>query len=184
MLSSKRASVKVKVEIDMWDKEQELDKPTILPELDPEIDGELPPEFPPRPLPIIIPDELRQFLEVYQEFKKAITLQDDVDSFMIVFDKIKCLYPEFRNFTKCKTLFPFYMLVAHYSVMAGLGESIGILPQKGLTASSSVGDVSVSYQASPYSTKGDELTYFLSLTPYGIEYLAWLARQAGLRIVN
>lgn len=182
MLSSKRASVKA---MDMWDKEQELDKPTILPELDPEIDGELPPpDAPPRPFPIIIPDELRQFLEVYQEFKNAITLQDDVDSFMVVFDKIKCLYPEFRDFTKCKTLFPFYMLVAHYSVMAGLGESIGLLPQKGLTASSSVGDVSVSYQASPYSTKGDELTYFLSLTPYGIEYLAWLARQAGLRIVN
>lgn len=131
-----------------------------------------------------LPLELKQFLAVYPEFKPAIKTQDDVDKFLVVFDKVKCLYPEFKDLSKCKYKFPFYMLVAHYLVMSGLTKSIGILPQNGLIANSSVGDVSIGYQASPYSTKGDELTYYLSLTPYGMEYLAWLARQAGLRIVN
>lgn len=131
-----------------------------------------------------LPLELNQFLAVYPEFEPAIKTQDDVDKFLVVFDKVKCLYPEFKDLSKCKDKFPFYMLVAHYLVMSGLTKSIGILPQNGLIANSSVGDVSIGYQASPYSTKGDELTYYLSLTPYGMEYLAWLARQAGLRIVN
>ncbi|MGI7471643.1 DUF4054 domain-containing protein [Campylobacter coli] len=131
-----------------------------------------------------LPLELKQFLDVYPEFEPAIKTQDDVDKFLVVFDKVKCLYPEFKDLSKCKDKFPFYMLVAHYLVMSGLSKSIGILPQNGLIANSSVGDVSIGYQASPYSTKGDELTYYLSLTPYGMEYLAWLARQAGLRIVN
>lgn len=131
-----------------------------------------------------LPLELKQFLAVYSEFEPAIKTQDDVDKFLVVFDKVKCLYPEFKDLSKCKDKFPFYMLVAHYLVMSGLTKSIGILPQNGLIANSSVGDVSIGYQASPYSTKGDELTYYLSLTPYGMEYLAWLARQAGLRIVN
>lgn len=131
-----------------------------------------------------LPLELKQFLSVYPEFEPAIKTQDDVDKFLVVFDKVKCLYPEFKDLSKCKDKFPFYMLVAHYLVMSGLTKSIGILPQNGLIANSSVGDVSIGYQASPYSTKGDELTYYLSLTPYGMEYLAWLARQAGLRIVN
>ncbi|EAK9907365.1 DUF4054 domain-containing protein [Campylobacter coli] len=131
-----------------------------------------------------LPLELNQFLAVYPEFEPVIKTQDDVDKFLVVFDKVKCLYPEFKDLSKCKDKFPFYMLVAHYLVMSGLTKSIGILPQNGLIANSSVGDVSIGYQASPYSTKGDELTYYLSLTPYGMEYLAWLARQAGLRIVN
>ncbi|HFJ2313278.1 TPA: DUF4054 domain-containing protein [Campylobacter coli] len=131
-----------------------------------------------------LPLELKQLLAVYPEFEPAIKTQDDVDKFLVVFDKVKCLYPEFKDLSKCKDKFPFYMLVAHYLVMSGLTKSIGILPQNGLIANSSVGDVSIGYQASPYSTKGDELTYYLSLTPYGMEYLAWLARQAGLRIVN
>ncbi len=131
-----------------------------------------------------LPLEIKQFLAVYPEFEPAIKAQDDVDKFLVVFDKVKCLYPEFKDLSKCKDKFPFYMLVAHYLVMSGLTKSIGILPQNGLIANSSVGDVSVAYQASPYSTKGDELTYYLSLTPYGMEYLAWLARQAGLRIIN
>lgn len=131
-----------------------------------------------------LPSELKQFLAVYPEFKSAIKTQDDVNNFLVIFDKVKCLYPEFKDLGKCKDKFPFYMLVAHYLVMGGLSKSIGILPQNGLIANSSVGDVSIAYQASPYSTKGDELTYYLSLTPYGMEYLSWLARQSGLRIVN
>lgn len=100
-----------------------------------------------------------------------------------VFKRVTCLYPEFRDVKKCQKV-PLYALVAHYFVYQGFASSIGILSQKGLIASSSVGDVSVSYQASPYAAKGNDFNYFLSLTPYGMEYLAWLQRQAGLLYVN
>lgn len=100
-----------------------------------------------------------------------------------LFKRVTCLYPEFRDAKKCQKV-PLYALVAHYFVYQGFASSIGILSQKGLVASSSVGDVSVSYQASPYAAKGNDFNYFLSLTPYGMEYLAWLQRQAGLLYVN
>lgn len=100
-----------------------------------------------------------------------------------LFKRVTCLYPEFRDVKKCQKV-PLYALVAHYFVYQGFASSIGILSQKGLVASSSVGDVSVSYQASPYAAKGNDFNYFLSLTPYGMEYLAWLQRQAGLSYVN
>lgn len=100
-----------------------------------------------------------------------------------LFKRVTCLYPEFRDAKKCQKV-PLYALVAHYFVYQGFASSIGILSQKGLVASSSVGDVSVSYQASPYAAKGNDFNYFLSLTPYGMEYLAWLQRQAGLSYVN
>lgn len=100
-----------------------------------------------------------------------------------LFKRVTCLYPEFRDAKKCQKV-PLYALVAHYFVYQGFASSIGILSQKGLIASSSVGDVSVSYQASPYAAKGNDFSYFLSLTPYGMEYLAWLQRQAGLLYVN
>ncbi len=100
-----------------------------------------------------------------------------------VFRRVSCLYPEFKNVKDCKKI-PLFALVAHYFVYQGFASSIGILSQKGLVASSSVGDVSVSYQSSPYANKGNDFSYFLSLTPYGMEYLAWLQRQAGLLYVN
>ena len=91
-------------------------------------------------------------------------------------------YPEFLDLDKCYDKQPFFMLLAHYLVMRGFTQEIGIFSQNGQVSSSSIDGVSVSYQSSPYSS--DELTYFLSLTPYGMAYLAWLRRQAGLRIIN
>ena len=123
-------------------------------------------------------------LVIYPEFKAILETQEQVDNFLAIIDQVRCLYPEFNDLKKCKNKYPFLMLIAHYAVMAGLAKSIGIYAQNGLVASSSIDGVSVSYQSSPYSTKGDELTYYLSLTPYGLQYLAWLARQAGLKIVN
>lgn len=123
-------------------------------------------------------------LVIYPEFKDILKTQEQVDNFLAIIDQVRCLYPEFNDLKKCQNKYPFFMLIAHYAVMAGLTKSIGIYAQNGLVASSSIDGVSVSYQSSPYSTKGDELTYYLSLTPYGLQYLAWLARQAGLKIVN
>ena len=145
------------------------------------------PEPKPEPKPII-PDEYVEIFEallvIYPEFKPVLETQEQIDNFIAIINQVKCLYPEFRSINTCQDRYPFLMLIAHYAVMAGLTKSIGIYAQNGLVASSSIDGVSVSYQSSPYSTKGDELTYYLSLTPYGLQYLAWLARQAGLKIVN
>lgn len=138
--------------------------------------------------PVIIPDEYAEIIEflltIYPEFKPILETQEQIDNFIAIIDQVRCLYPEFNDLKKCQNKYPFLMLIGHYAVMAGLTKSIGIYAQNGLVASSSIDGVSVSYQSSPYSTKGDELTYYLSLTPYGLQYLAWLARQAGLKIVN
>ena len=142
----------------------------------------------PEPEPIVIPDEyagiFEALLTIYPEFKGVLETQTQVDNFVAIINQVRCLYPEFSDLKKCQNKYPFLMLIAHYAVMAGLTKPIGIYAQNGLVASSSIDGVSVSYQSSPYSTKGDELTYYLSLTPYGLQYLAWLARQAGLKIVN
>lgn len=123
-----------------------------------------------------------------EKLKPELVEVESVNEIMVknwesVFKRVTCLYPEFRDAKKCQKV-PLYALVAHYFVYQGFASSIGILSQKGLVASSSVGDVSVSYQASPYAAKGNDFSYFLSLTPYGMEYLAWLQRQAGLLYVN
>jgi hypothetical protein len=153
-------------------------------EQEPEIDEPIQDE----PEPVIIPDEYAEIIDallvIYPEFKPVLETQEQINNFIAIIDQVRCLYPEFNDLKKCQNKYPFLMLIAHYAVMAGLTKSIGIYAQNGLVASSSIDGVSVSYQSSPYSTKGDELTYYLSLTPYGLQYLAWLARQAGLKIVN
>jgi len=130
-------------------------------------------------------DILDKFLKIYPEFKPVLETDEQKELFYAQVEKVSCLYPEFKDLSKCCQSLPFLALVAHYFVVGGFAVSIGITSsQQGVLASSSVGDVSVSYQASPYSSKGDEFTYFLGTTKYGQEYLAWLKRQSGLSYVN
>lgn len=132
------------------------------------------------------PQILKDFLNSFPEFKPLFDDERSVNYFLNIVNQVKCDFREYKSLDiniKCELLH-FLLLVAHYLVMSGFSQSIGITASNGLVASSSVGDVSVSFQTSPYSTKGDEFTYFMSLTPYGMRYLAWLSRQAGLRIVN
>lgn len=162
-------------EQEITEQEPKLDEPT----------QDEPAQDEPKP---VIPEEYIEIIEallvIYPEFKPVLETQEQINSFIAIIEQVRCLYPEFNNLRVCQNKYPFLMLIAHYAVMAGLTKSIGIYAQNGLVASSSIDGVSVSYQSSPYSTKGDELTYYLSLTPYGLQYLAWLARQAGLKIVN
>lgn len=143
---------------------------------------------PQEPEPDFWEELLNKFLRVYPEFKPALNTGDEEkdadikERFIMLLHKISCLYPEFNDLERCENKFPYFMLVAHYAVMSGLGDDLGLLAQNGLVASSSVGGVSVSYQSAPYGS--DEFNYWLSLTPYGKEYLAWMARQAGLTYVN
>ena len=121
-------------------------------------------------------------MKFYPEFAEIFKDESVVDNALALVEQIKCLYPEFLDLDTCSNKHPFFMLLAHYLVMRGFTQEIGIFSQNGQVSSSSIDGVSVSYQNSPYSS--DELTYFLSLTPYGMAYLAWLRRQAGLRIIN
>lgn len=130
----------------------------------------------------LLTEPLESFVKFYPEFREIFKDESVVDNALALVEQIKCLYPEFLDLDKCYDKQPFFMLLAHYLVMRGFTQEIGIFSQNGQVSSSSIDGVSVSYQSSPYSS--DELTYFLSLTPYGMAYLAWLRRQAGLRIIN
>ena len=130
----------------------------------------------------LLTEPLASFVKFYPEFAEIFKDESVVDNVLALVEQIKCLYPEFLDLDKCYDKQPFYMLLAHYLVMRGFTQDIGIFSQNGQVSSSSIDGVSISYQSSPYSS--DELTYFLSLTPYGMAYLAWLRRQAGLRIIN
>lgn len=130
----------------------------------------------------LLTEPLASFVKFYPEFGEIFKDESVVDNALALVEQIKCLYPEFLDLDKCYDKQPFFMLLAHYLVMRGFTQQIGIFSQNGQVSSSSIDGVSVSYQNSPYSS--DELTYFLSLTPYGMAYLAWLRRQAGLRIIN
>lgn len=132
---------------------------------------------------LILPELLAYFLYVYPEFKPLFKDKESIEYFTMLSDKVISVYFSNKPLKSKADRYPLFMLIAHKLVMSGFSKSIGILSQDGAIASSSVGEVSVSFQATPYSN-GDEFTYNLSLTPYGREYLEWLARQAGLRIVN
>lgn len=132
---------------------------------------------------LILPELLAYFLYVYPEFKPLFKDKESIEYFTMLSDKVISVYFPNKPLKSKADRYPLFMLIAHKLVMSGFSKSIGILSQDGAIASSSVGEVSVSFQATPYSN-GDEFTYNLSLTPYGREYLEWLARQAGLRIVN
>ena len=159
-----------------------------------------PPEPEPKPEPIIEPapaprdewdDLVDKFILIYPEFAPLLNTgnaEKDAQNkafIKVIFEKIRCLYPEFNELEKCKQSLPYLMLVAHYLTMSGRASDLGITGASGVMANSSVGDVSVGYQPAPYSgADTDEFRYWLSLSPYGKEYLAWLARQSGLLYVN
>ncbi|WP_291952730.1 DUF4054 domain-containing protein [Campylobacter sp.] len=132
------------------------------------------------------PTLLQDFLNNFQEFKPLFSTEESINFFLTIVEQVKCDFLEYKNLDleKKYELRHFLLLIAHYLVLSGFSKSINILPSDGLIASSAVGDVNISYQASPYSSKGNEFTYWMSLTPYGKMYLAWLSRQAGLTIVN
>ena len=155
-----------------------------------------PPEPEPAPEPEPLPrddwdDLVDKFLLIYPEFAPLLNTgnaEKDAQNkafIKVIFEKIRCLYPEFSELDKCKQSLPYLMLVAHYLTMSGRASDLGITGASGVMANSSVGDVSVGYQPAPYSgADTDEFRYWLSLSPYGKEYLAWLARQSGLLYVN
>lgn len=146
----------------------------------------------PEPLPRDDWDDLvDKFLLIYPEFAPLLNTgnaEKDAQNkafIKVILQKISCLYPEFSELDKCKQSLPYLMLVAHYLTMSGRASDLGITGASGVIANSSVGDVSVGYQSAPYSgADTDEFRYWLSLSPYGKEYLAWLARQSGLLYVN
>ena len=153
---------------------------------------EIPPIVEPDPTPRDEWEDLvDKFMRIQPEFAPLLNTgnaEKDAQNkafIKVIFEKIRCLYPEFNELEKCKQSLPYLMLVAHYLTMSGRASDLGITGASGVMANSSVGDVSVGYQPAPYSgADTDEFRYWLSLSPYGKEYLAWLARQSGLLYVN
>ena len=132
---------------------------------------------------------LEGLLSVYPEFEPTAHSEAQIAQWGVYFEKAKCLNPRFESVsddnTPCKLSLPLYMLTAHLYAMSGLGADYGIDGGGALVASASVGDVSTSFQAAPYSNSGSpNFDYFYSQTKYGQEYLAWLQSQAGLLYAN
>ena len=128
---------------------------------------------------------LQRLLKVYPEFKPLAETAEQIEQWEIYFHKAKCLIPKFAKVTdddiKCELALPLFMVVAHYFVMDGQAESIGLTATGGSISSSSVGDVSVSFNTPPYSnTASPNFDYWWSATKYGQEYLAWLDTQSGI----
>lgn len=131
---------------------------------------------------IEIPKELQELTKLFPELAPTVQSQEDIEKWEAVLKKVKCIYQEFAQpKTECEA-YPLLVLVAHYGVINGLGNAVGITRADGVVASSSVGDVSVSFQTQPYGS--NEFTYFLGLTKYGLEFLAWLNRRSGLYYAN
>ncbi|WP_416861557.1 DUF4054 domain-containing protein [Helicobacter ganmani] len=131
---------------------------------------------------IEIPKELQELTKLFPELAPTMQSQEDIEKWEAVLKKVKCIYQEFSQpKTECEA-YPLLVLVAHYGVINGLGNAVGITRADGVVASSSVGDVSVSFQTQPYGN--NEFTYFLGLTKYGLEFLAWLNRRSGLFYAN
>lgn len=131
---------------------------------------------------IEIPKELQALTKLFPELAPTMQTQEDIEKWGAVLKKVKCIYQEFSQpKTECEA-YPLLVLVAHYGVINGLGNAVGITRADGVVASSSVGDVSVSFQTQPYGS--NEFTYFLGLTKYGLEFLAWLNRRSGLYYAN
>lgn len=133
---------------------------------------------------------LQGLLKVYPEFKPLAETAEQIEQWQIYFNKAKCLIPKFAKVTdenlseNCRLALPLFMVTAHYFVMDGLAESIGLNSTGGSISSSSVGDVSVSFNSPPYAnTSSPNFDYFWSATKYGQEYLAWLDTQSGIRWV-
>lgn len=124
---------------------------------------------------------LEGFIQVYPEFKPFQDIDDSNQIFENLKIKIQCVYPIFKNLNNDCNILPFFMLIAHYLVMEGRVVSLGMNPPSGIVNSSSVGSVSVSFESKPYS---NSFEYFLSQTPYGLEFLAWWNSKTGVRYVN
>lgn len=139
------------------------------------------------PMTTILPPLLAFFLDLFPEFKPLAAKEEpNYKTFLNTFEKVKCLYLEYKNVNdtnikECEYL-PFFLLVAHYITIGGAGlDVVSMSKPGGLVASASVGDVSTSYQQNPYK---DSFEYFLSQTTYGQQYLSFLSRKSGVRYVN
>lgn len=134
----------------------------------------------PKPTPIINP-LYELFISTYKEFA-------DVEFVEVIkmFAKIACIYPKYKNLTQTNTpalcdTYPFFMLAAHYLSIEGKAEVSGSFKGNGVVASSSIDGVSVSYATPVYK---DNFQYFFTQTPYGQEYLAYLASNNSMMYVN
>lgn len=129
-----------------------------------------------------LPLGMYEFFKTFPELKPTASTKEGLEKWQSVMKKVKCIYQEYAQPENICSAYPLFALTAHYGIIEGLGKEVGIVRADGVVASSSVGDVSVSFQTQPYGN--NEFTYFLGLTKYGLEFLAWLNRRNGLYYAN
>lgn len=129
-----------------------------------------------------LPLGMYEFFKTFPELKPTASTREGLEKWQNVMKKVKCIYQEYAQPENICSAYPLFALTAHYGIIEGLGKEVGIVRADGVVASSSVGDVSVSFQTQPYGN--NEFTYFLGLTKYGLEFLAWLNRRNGLYYAN
>lgn len=134
---------------------------------------------------------LKNFLARFPEFKPLFETQESFTDFYRFVDDLKCyggmqIFKDFDEVNTVKCLeYPFFNALAHFIVMSGYANSIGLNEQSGLIASSSVGSVSVSYQQSPYTNSNfGKYDYWWAQTKYGQAYLAWKQTKVEFICVN
>ena len=98
------------------------------------VEGEIPPIVEPEPLPKDDWDDLvDKFLLIYPEFAPLLNTgnaEKDAQNkafIKVIFEKIRCLYPEFSELEKCKQSLPYLMLVAHYLTISLRSSDLRII---------------------------------------------------------
>lgn len=122
------------------------------------------------------------FFETYPEFDGYVS-SDRVEA---VARKAFILYPVLHNGCCENYRLASCMVVGHLLIRGGLvigsEESSGLGSNvNGVVQSANVDSVSVGFQAKPIHNLAED--YFAS-TPYGLEFLAWLATISGVDYIN
>lgn len=122
------------------------------------------------------------FYGVYPEFKAEVESGAlSPAAIEAMYKRIVCIYP-LESLEPCRQVVAQSMLVAHYLCYEGKAGTLSkSASPMGQVISSSVGGVSVSLAASKASNLNED---FFSTTPYGREYLAFIAQMTGAIYVN
>ena len=153
---------------------EETNEPTTDGKQGEEVGDGLPPSVPDEP---IVPDDI--FYQIYPEFIGKVALEQ----VQAVRARVYILFPVLHNGKTQEQQIAACMVIAHFiarsAMIAGNGQ-IGA-GAGGVASSASVGGVSVGIMAMPIK---DMTEYFFASTPYGQEFLMWLATIGGCCYVN
>lgn len=117
---------------------------------------------------------IEDFTKVFPEFRKD---PHDPDIFIPLIHRLACMYPDLSCVAEPCERHKFYLLLGHYYTLQGTPiDSINTI------SSSSVGDVSISYD-STHTSRLSPFFSWLNKSPYGRELIALLKSKPGIIVV-